>query len=120
MKLSLVPCLWSLVPGPLFLVPCHWSLFPGPCSLSPFAVVEVHQGWCGPCKAIVGTFQRISIDMSDSPLKFYRANCDKVEQLGKYVGQCQPVFLFYKGGVVVEEVVGVDTPMLTSKIKSLV
>ena len=91
-----------------------------PCSLSPFAVVEVHQGWCGPCKAIVGTFQRISIDMSDSPLKFYRANCDKVEQLGKYVGQCQPVFLFYKGGVVVEEVVGVDTPMLTSKIKSLV
>ena len=92
----------------------------GPCSLSPFAVVEVHQGWCGPCKAIVGTFQRISIDMSDSPLKFYRANCDKVEQLGKYVGQCQPVFLFYKGGVVVEEVVGVDTPMLTSKIKSLV
>ena len=92
----------------------------GAYSLSPFAVVEVHQGWCGPCKAIVGTFQRISIDMSDSPLKFYRANCDKVEQLGKYVGQCQPVFLFYKGGVVVEEVVGVDTPMLTSKIKSLV
>ena len=84
------------------------------------SVVEVYQGWCGPCKAIVGTFQRLHMDMSDSPLKFYRANCDKVQQLGKYVGQCQPVFLFYKGGVVVEEVVGVDTPMLTSKIKSLV
>lgn len=36
-----------------------------------FAVVELYQGWSGPCKAIASTFKRLYFDFSDRPLKFY-------------------------------------------------
>ena len=35
------------------------------------AVIEVYQDWCGPCKAITGTFRRLCFDLGDRPLKFY-------------------------------------------------
>lgn len=36
-----------------------------------FLVVECYKDWCGSCKAIVSAFRRISLDLGDSPLKFY-------------------------------------------------
>ena len=36
-----------------------------------YAVIEVYQDWCGPCKAIVGTFRRLCFDLGDRPLKFF-------------------------------------------------
>eukprot|EP00877_Chromochloris_zofingiensis_P013849 jgi/Chrzof1/8718/Cz03g21230.t1 len=82
-------------------------------------VVEVYQGWCGPCKAIASTFKRLYFEMSDRPLKFYTVNADKVQGLEKYRGCCQPQFLFYKDGKVLDSVVGVQAPPLTKLITSL-
>ena len=43
------------------------------------AVIEVYQGWCGPCKAIQSTFKKLFFDLNDRPIKFYtvraRAGC---------------------------------------------
>ena len=34
-------------------------------------VVECYKEWCGPCKAVVSSFRRISLDLGDAPIKFY-------------------------------------------------
>lgn len=47
--------------------PCCPSNHP----VSACTVVECYQGWCGPCKAIQGTFKRIYFDAGDKPLKFF-------------------------------------------------
>ncbi|GFH18903.1 flagellar outer dynein arm light chain 5, thioredoxin-like protein [Haematococcus lacustris] len=79
-------------------------------------VCEVYQGWAGPCKAIVSTFKRIFFDSGDRPLKFYTVDAEKVGGMEEYRGHCQPVFLFFKDGKVVDKVVGVIAPALERKI----
>eukprot|EP00899_Mesostigma_viride_P002908 jgi/Mesvir1/12618/Mv09317-RA.1 len=58
-------------------------------------VIDVHQAWCGPCKAIQATFRRIFFDNNDRPLKFYTAESDKLAALEPYRGKCEPLFLIY-------------------------
>ena len=57
---------------------------------SPPAVVDVHQTWAGPCKAIQSTFKRIFFDHGDKPMKFYTADASKVTALNEHVGTCEP------------------------------
>lgn len=47
-----------------------------------FIVVEVYQGWCGPCKAINSTFKRLYFDLSDRPLKFYTVSNEHTTAAG--------------------------------------
>ncbi|KAK9806893.1 hypothetical protein WJX72_006603 [[Myrmecia] bisecta] len=82
-------------------------------------VVEVYQGWCGPCKAIVANFKRLYFDLGDRPLKFYTANCQKVEALKQYQGHCMPVFLFYKDNKLQQKVEGVQAPVLARHVEQL-
>lgn len=39
-------------------------------NLCPFSVVDVHQKWCGPCKAITGMLRRIKNELGDDYLAF--------------------------------------------------
>ena len=72
---------------------CVWVFGAGLCWL--LAVVDCHQGWCGPCKAITNTLRRIFFEFGERPLKMYTANVDEVKCLEKYRGSCQPVFMLY-------------------------
>jgi thiol-disulfide isomerase/thioredoxin len=56
----------------------------------------VHQKWCGPCKPIVASLQRLYYDLDNVPLKFYTACADDIESLSDLVGDCKPLFLFFK------------------------
>mmetsp|Transcript_10338 Transcript_10338/g.17974 ORF Transcript_10338/g.17974 Transcript_10338/m.17974 type:complete len:111 (-) Transcript_10338:502-834(-) len=78
-------------------------------------VVEVYGSWCGPCKAIVSVFKRIYFDAGDRPLKFFTVSQD-VPEMAEYKGHCQPLFLFYKDGQVVDKVTGVVSSVLEQKI----
>lgn len=81
-------------------------------------VIDAHPGWCGPCKAIFNTFKKVFFDLSDKPLKFYTADTDKINALEQYKGSDRPVFLFYKNGEKINEVVGCNPPKLISLIES--
>lgn len=89
---------------------------PSPPAPSPPAVVDVHQTWAGPCKAIHGTFKRIFFDHGDKPMKFYTADASKVTALNEHVGTCEPRFIFFRDGQQVATVKGVDAPGLTAVI----
>jgi len=79
-------------------------------------VIDVHQDWCGPCKAIQSTFKRIYFDYGDRPLKFYTASANKLEALAEYKGSEMPLFIFMKDGEVIKKVEGVDAPVLVECI----
>uniref|UniRef100_A0A2K6FFQ2 NME/NM23 family member 9 n=1 Tax=Propithecus coquereli TaxID=379532 RepID=A0A2K6FFQ2_PROCO len=59
------------------------------------AVVDVYQGWCGPCKPVVSLFQKMRIEVGLDLLHFASAEADRLDVLEKYRGKCEPTFLFY-------------------------
>ncbi|XP_023591770.1 thioredoxin domain-containing protein 6 isoform X2 [Trichechus manatus latirostris] len=58
-------------------------------------VVDVYQGWCGPCKPVVSLFQKMRVELGQDHLHFALAEADGLDVLEKYRGKCEPTFLFY-------------------------
>ncbi|XP_058408302.1 thioredoxin domain-containing protein 6 isoform X2 [Diceros bicornis minor] len=79
-------------------------------------VVDVYQGWCGPCKPVVSLFQKMRIEAGPDLLHFALAEADCLDILEKYRGRCEPTFLFYAGGELVAVVRGVNAPLLQKTI----
>ncbi|XP_047592019.1 thioredoxin domain-containing protein 6 [Lutra lutra] len=80
-------------------------------------VVDVYQGWCGPCKPMVSLFQKMRIEAGLDLLHFALAEADCLEVLEKYRGKCEPTFLFYAGGELVAVVRGANAPLLQKTIR---
>ncbi|XP_077612796.1 thioredoxin domain-containing protein 6 isoform X2 [Crocuta crocuta] len=79
-------------------------------------VVDVYQGWCGPCKPVVSLFQKMRIEVGLDLLHFALAEADCLDALEKYRGRCEPTFLFYAGGALVAVVRGANAPLLQKTI----
>ncbi|XP_016062542.1 PREDICTED: thioredoxin domain-containing protein 6 [Miniopterus natalensis] len=79
-------------------------------------VVDVYQGWCGPCKPVVSLFQKMRIMVGLDLLHFALAEADCLDALEKYRGRCEPTFLFYAGGKLVAVVRGANAPLLQKTI----
>ncbi|XP_077899517.1 thioredoxin domain-containing protein 6 isoform X5 [Ictidomys tridecemlineatus] len=79
-------------------------------------VVDVYQGWCGPCKPVVSLFQKMRIEVGLDLLHFALAEADCLDVLEKYRGKCEPTFLFYAGGELVAVVRGANAPLLEKTI----
>ncbi|XP_021104062.1 thioredoxin domain-containing protein 6 isoform X3 [Heterocephalus glaber] len=79
-------------------------------------VVDVYQGWCGPCKPVVSLFQKMKIEFGLDLLHFALAEADCLDVLEKYRGKCEPTFLFYAGGELVAVVRGANAPLLQKTI----
>nr|XP_023415848.1 thioredoxin domain-containing protein 6 isoform X4 [Cavia porcellus] len=80
------------------------------------AVVDVYQGWCGPCKPVVSLFKKMRIELGLDLLHFALAEADCLDVLEKYRGKCEPTFLFYAGGQLVAVVRGANAPLLEKTI----
>ncbi|XP_057595669.1 thioredoxin domain-containing protein 6 [Hippopotamus amphibius kiboko] len=80
-------------------------------------VVDVYQGWCGPCKPVVSLFQKMRMEVGLDLLHFALAEADCLDVLEKYRGRCEPTFLFYAGGELVAVVRGADAPLLQKTIR---
>nr|XP_025146921.1 thioredoxin domain-containing protein 6 isoform X4 [Bubalus bubalis] len=79
-------------------------------------VVDVYQGWCGPCKPVVSLFQKMRVEVGPDLLHFATAEADCLDVLERYRGKCEPTFLFYAGGELVAVVRGVNAPLLEKTI----
>ena len=84
------------------------------------AVLEVYSDWCGPSKAINATCKRIYFDHGDRGLKFYTVQAGVLDFTMPFKGKCEPVFLFFCNGKQLKDLdlVGIDTPKMTSSIMS--
>jgi len=61
-------------------------------------VVDVYQDWCGPCKPVQTVFKKIKVELGQGVVRFATVDCEKVQQLESFVGDCEPVFLLFGGG----------------------
>ncbi|CAF2556903.1 unnamed protein product [Rotaria sp. Silwood2] len=79
-------------------------------------VVDIYQTYGGPCKAMESKFRTLKNTVGDSTLNFAIAKADTIDSLEKYRGRCEPCFLFYATGVLVDAVIGANAPELQRKI----
>ena len=84
------------------------------------SVVEVFSKWCGPCECLVPTFKKLHWDVvmeRQCGVEFVRAQSDDIESLSEFRMRSKPLFLFYKKGLKVSEIDGVQAHAIRSFIE---
>ena len=77
-------------------------------SSSP-ALVDFWAEWCGPCKMLTPVLEELSKD-NESKINIFKVNVDENQQLAVKFGiRSIPTLLFFKGGEVQEQVVGLKS-----------
>ncbi len=82
-------------------------------------IVDFWAEWCGPCKMIAPLLDEVAKDLPDK-VKIVKVNVDQEQQLAQQYGIYNiPTLLFFKGGAVLEQVVGTTAKkVLVEKINA--
>ena len=83
-------------------------------------LVDLWAPWCGPCRMVAPVIEKLSEKYNDN-FKFCRLNVDENPQIAaKYGIMSIPTLMFFKGGEVVDTVIGaVPEQALQPKIDAL-
>jgi len=69
-------------------------------------IVDFYADWCGPCKALAPTLEEIAAENADNAI-VVKVNADTDGDLAaKYGVRGLPTLLFFKGGKVIDTLVG--------------
>jgi len=84
-------------------------------SAGQLVVIDFTATWCGPCQMIAPIFKEMSNTYDD--VVFLKVDVDEnAETAANYNVSAMPTFIFIKGGVVVERVMGADPNKLQASI----
>ncbi|NCO90010.1 MAG: thioredoxin [Armatimonadetes bacterium CG_4_10_14_0_8_um_filter_66_14] len=83
-------------------------------------LVDFYAGWCGPCKMIAPHLEQLAGDLKGRA-KVVKVNVDEEPSLAaRYRITGVPTLLFFKGGAVVDTVVGLGSPQaLKARLEAL-
>ena len=72
-------------------------------------VVDFWAEWCGPCKMLTPVLEELSKE-NESKMNIFKVNVDENQQLAVKFGiRSIPTLLFFKGGEIQEQVVGLKS-----------
>lgn len=82
-------------------------------------LVDFWAAWCGPCRAIAPAIEEIAAEYRER-LKVVKVDVDDNQEVAiKYGVQSIPTLMLFKGGEVVERLIGAyPKPVLVSKIQN--
>lgn len=84
-------------------------------SAGQLVVIDFTATWCGPCQMIAPIYKELSNTYDD--VVFLKVDVDEnPETAANYNVSAMPTFIFIKGGVVVERVMGADPNKLKASI----
>ncbi|MBT5926862.1 MAG: thioredoxin [Verrucomicrobia bacterium] len=73
------------------------------------ALVDFWAEWCGPCKMLTPVLEELSKE-NESKMNIFKVNVDENQQLAVKFGiRSIPTLLFFKGGEIQEQVVGLKS-----------
>ncbi|KIM31579.1 hypothetical protein M408DRAFT_14813 [Serendipita vermifera MAFF 305830] len=79
-------------------------------------VIDFHATWCGPCKMIAPTFEKLSKDYTS--VNFVKVDVDQAQEVAqKYSVTAMPTFVFIKGSDVVHTIRGARSAELSSSVE---
>lgn len=83
-------------------------------------VVDFWAPWCGPCKTIAPILEQLAKELGDTA-KVTKVNVDEAPNLAqKYNVRAIPTLLFFKGGELRDQVVGLaQKDTLAAKLRNL-
>lgn len=80
-------------------------------------VVDFFATWCGPCKMIAPLLDKFSAEYSQA--KFIKVDVDEFGEIAQeYEVSSMPTVLFFKGGQVINKVIGANPAALKQAISA--
>jgi thioredoxin 1 len=80
-------------------------------------VVDFFATWCGPCKMIAPLLEKFSVEYPSA--KFIKVDVDELSTVAQeYEVSSMPTLLFFKGGKIVQTVVGANPGAIKQAIAS--
>lgn len=85
-------------------------------------LVDLYADWCGPCKILSPLIAELAKAYHDKGIKIGKMNVDESSATAsKYHVMSIPTLLFFKGGKVVDQMIGVQTKEnLKKKIEEVI
>lgn len=84
-------------------------------------VADVYSDWSGPCAAMVSTLRKIKMEIGGDAINYAIARNDDIDDLARFRGRSEPVWMFLQDGKMVNLMFGAHCPslrkLLTSEIK---
>ncbi|CAH1398176.1 unnamed protein product [Nezara viridula] len=79
-------------------------------------VNDVFSEWCGPCTSMMSTIKKTKVEVNSDFLIFTMANADKIEDLERFRGSSEPIWIFIASYQLLRVVYGCNSPMLIGVI----
>ncbi len=85
-------------------------------------MVDFWAEWCGPCKLLSPTVEQLATELQGKGIKIGKMNVDENgETAAKYSVMSIPTLLFFKGGEVIDQLIGVQSKdELKKKISEII